>query len=138
MLFRSSLDWLNQEDATASVWKGYFNVSPRSSLFAHQEGAFSGCYQVRSLGMAFMKNYTNKEIKLNRTAASFNNFFKYWWEYKIPRIILVFKCLSLSNNNECLQQQQQQLYLYPTLIYMHETKKLERNMERVQATHNSH
>ena len=102
LLFRSSLDWLNQEDATASVWKGYFNVSPRSSLFAHQEGAFSGCYQVRSLGMAFMKNYTNKEIKLNRTAASFNNFFKYWWEYKIPRIILVFNvCLCRITMNVC-------------------------------------
>ena len=102
LLFRSSLDWLNQEDATASVWKGYFNVSPRSSLFAHQEGAFSGCYQVTSLGMAFMKNYTNKEIKLNRTAASFNNFFKYWWEYKIQRIILVFNvCLCRITMNVC-------------------------------------
>ena len=32
--------------------------------------------------MAFMKNYTNKQIKLKWTAASFNNFFKYWREYK--------------------------------------------------------
>ena len=32
--------------------------------------------------ISFMKNYTNKQIKLKRTAASFNNFFKYWREYK--------------------------------------------------------
>ena len=49
LLFRSSLDWFNQEDATASVWKGSFNVSPRSSLLAHQEGPFSRCYWVTSL-----------------------------------------------------------------------------------------
>ena len=49
LLFQSSLDWFNQEDATASVWKGCFNVSPRSSLLAHQEGPFSGCYWVTSL-----------------------------------------------------------------------------------------
>ena len=49
LLFRSFLDWFNQEDAAASVWKGYFNVSPRSSLLAHQEGPFSGCYWVTSL-----------------------------------------------------------------------------------------
>ena len=29
LLFRSSLDWFNQEDATASVWKWCFNVSLR-------------------------------------------------------------------------------------------------------------
>ena len=49
LLFRSFLDLFNQEDAAASVWKGYFNVSPRSSLLAHQEGPFSGCYWVTSL-----------------------------------------------------------------------------------------
>ena len=32
--------------------------------------------------MAFMKNYTNEKIKLKWTAAQFNNFFKYWREYK--------------------------------------------------------
>ena len=36
LLFRSSLGWFNQEDAAASVWNGCFNVSPRSSLLAHQ------------------------------------------------------------------------------------------------------
>ena len=41
--------WFNQEDATASIWKGCFNVSPRSSLLAHQEGPFSGCCWVTSL-----------------------------------------------------------------------------------------
>ena len=49
LLFRSSLDWFNQEDATASVWKWCFNVSPRSSLLANREGPFSGCYWVTSL-----------------------------------------------------------------------------------------
>ena len=80
-------DWLNQEDATASVWKGYFNVSPRSSLLAHQKGPFSGCYWVTSLEWPRIewhswRNYTNKQIKLKWTAAPFNNFFKYWREYK--------------------------------------------------------
>ena len=50
VLFRSSLDWFNQEDATASVWKWCFNVWPPSSLFANWEGPFSGCYWVTSLG----------------------------------------------------------------------------------------
>ena len=48
------------------------------------------------------------------------------------------KCLSLSNNNECLQeQQQQQLYLYPAIPYidLHDTKKLDKiiYIESVQA-----
>ena len=86
-LFRSSLDLFNQEDATASVWKGCFNVSPWSSLLAHQEGPFSGCYWVTSLKCPRIewhswRNYTNKQIKLKWTAAPFNNFFKYWREYK--------------------------------------------------------
>ena len=38
LLLRSSLDWFNQEDVTASVWKLCFNVSPRSSLLANREG----------------------------------------------------------------------------------------------------
>ena len=87
LLFRSSLDWFNQEDATASVWKGCFNVSPRSSLLAHQEGPFSGCYWVTSLEWPRIewhswRNYTNTQVKLKWTAAPFNNFFKYWREYK--------------------------------------------------------
>ena len=49
LLFRSSLNWFNQEDATASVWKWCFNVSPRSSLLVNREGPFSGCYSVTSL-----------------------------------------------------------------------------------------
>ena len=49
LVFRSSPDWLNQEDATASVWKWCFNVSPRSSLLAHGDGPFTGCYWVTSL-----------------------------------------------------------------------------------------
>ena len=49
----------------------------------------------------------------------------------------------LSNNNECLQQQQQQqqqLYLYPAVPYidLHDTKKLDKYIERVQAAHNNH
>ena len=49
LFFPSSLDWFNQEDATASVWKGCFNVSPRSSLLVHQEGPFRWCYRVTTL-----------------------------------------------------------------------------------------
>ena len=41
LLFRSSLDWFNQEDATASVWKWCFNVSPRSSLLVYMEKVLS-------------------------------------------------------------------------------------------------
>ena len=48
-LFRSSLDWFNQEDATASLWKWCFNVLPGSSLLANRDGPFSGCYWVTSL-----------------------------------------------------------------------------------------
>ena len=68
--------------------KGMFfkNVSPRSSLLAHREGPFSGCYWVTSLEWPRIewhswRNYTNKQIKLKWTAAPFNNFFKYWQEY---------------------------------------------------------
>ena len=46
--YRSSLNWFNQEDVTASVWK-CFNFSPRSSLLVNREGPFSGCYWVTSL-----------------------------------------------------------------------------------------
>ena len=49
LLFRSSLDWFIQEDATASVWRGCFNISPRPSLLAHQQGPSSGCCWVTSL-----------------------------------------------------------------------------------------
>ena len=67
LLFRSFLDWFNQENATASVWKWSFNVSPRSSLLANREGPFSGCYWVNIPwmapdGMAFKKNETNKQM----------------------------------------------------------------------------
>ena len=102
LLLRSSLDWLNQEDATASVWKGCFNASPRSSLLAHQEGPFSGCYWVTSLEWPQIqwhswRNYTNKQIKLKWTAAPFNNFFKYWREYKkIENHQCTFTCNSLA------------------------------------------
>ena len=43
LVFRSSPDWFNQEDATASVRKWCFNVSPWSSLLAHRDGPFTGC-----------------------------------------------------------------------------------------------
>ena len=41
--------------------------------------------------------------------------------------------------NECLQQQQQ-LYLYPAAPYidLHDTKKIDKYIERVQAAHNNH
>ena len=73
--------------STASVWKGCFIVSLRSSLLAHQEGPFSGCYWVTSLEWPWIewhswRDNTNKQIKLKWTAAPFNNFFKYWREYK--------------------------------------------------------
>ena len=45
----------------------------------------------------------------------------------------------MSVNVECLQQQQQ-LYLYPAVPYidLHDTKKLDNYIERVQATHSNH
>ena len=45
----------------------------------------------------------------------------------------------MSVNVECLQQQQQ-LYLYPAVpcIDLHDTKKLDENIERVQAADNNH
>ena len=49
--------------------------------------------------------------------------------------------MSLANNNEWLQQQQQQqLYLYPAVSYidLHDTKKWDKYIERVQAVHNNH
>ena len=44
----------------------------------------------------------------------------------------------MSVNVECLQQQQQ-LYLYPAVPYidLHDTKKLDKYIERVQAAHNN-
>ena len=45
----------------------------------------------------------------------------------------------MSVNVESLQQQQQ-LYLYPAVSYidLHDTKKLDKYVERVQAAHNNH
>ena len=60
LLFWSSLDWFNQEDATASVWKWCFNVSPRSSLLAHGEGLFSGCYWVTSIEWPRIEWYSRR------------------------------------------------------------------------------
>ena len=99
---------------------------------AHQEDRLSNIPWMAPDRMAFVKNYTKKQIKLKWTAAPFNNFFKYWRENKT--------CLSLSNDNECLQkQQQQQLYLYSAVPYidLHDTKKLDKNIERVQAALNN-
>ena len=57
------------------------------------------------------------------------------WEYKIQRIILVFNvCLCRITMNATTTT----TTLFVPYIDLHETKKLERNMERVQATHNSH
>ena len=76
-LFRSSLDWFNQEDATASTWKWYFNVSPLSeSRWSFQWMLLSNIPWMAPGGMAFKKNYTNKQIKLKWTAALSINFFK--------------------------------------------------------------
>ena len=43
-------------------------------------------------------------------------------------------------NVECLQQQQRQLYLHPAVPYidLHDTKKLDKCIERVQAVHDNH
>ena len=35
-------------------------------------------------------------------------------------------------------QQQQQVYLCPTLTNLHDTKKLDKNIDGVQASHNNH
>ena len=122
-----------------------FNFSPRSSLLANREGPFSGCYWVTSLewpqmewhsigpeqlmkliidchqlifrssifidcsGPAFKKNYTNKQKKVKWTAAPSN---------KILAGIIEnypYGNVSLSNNNECLQQQQEQQLYFSTL-----------------------
>ena len=67
LLFGSPLDWFNQEDATASVWKRCFHVLPRSSLLANGESPFSGSYWVTSLEWPRMEC---------PTAAPPDNFFK--------------------------------------------------------------
>ena len=119
LLFRSSLDWFNQEDATASVWKWCFNVSPRSSLLAHREGPFSGCYWVTSLEWPRMEwiTQTSKENS-NEPMPHLTTFQNIGGN---NRKLSIRQCLSLSNNNECLQQQHCRtttLLQYPTLIYM--------------------
>ena len=67
LLFGSPLDWFNQKDATASVWKRCFHVLPRSSLLANGESPFSGSYWVTSLEWPRMEC---------PTAAPSDNFFK--------------------------------------------------------------
>ena len=106
-----------------------------SSLLVHQEGPFSGCYWVISLEWPWIKWHSWRIAnKLKWTAASFNNFFKHWREYKKKGIIHVCNvCLCRILNNECLQQQQ--LYFYPTLIYMKQKNWIK---ILVQATHNNH
>ena len=88
LLFRSSLDWFNQEDAAASVWKRVFycfaSIKPLSaSRRSFQQMLLSNVPWMAPDRMALMKNYTNKQIKLKWTAAPFNNFFKYWQEWMI-------------------------------------------------------
>ena len=119
LLFRSSLDWFNQEDATASVWKWCFNVSPRSTLLANREGQWmllSNIPWMAPDGMAFKKNYTNKQIKLKWTAAPSKNFFKILVgiikNYPYGNVCL---CRIIMTNNECLQQQQEQQLYFSTL-----------------------
>ena len=78
----------------------------------------------------------HEQANKTQTAAPFNNFFKYWREYKKQRIIHVCNVY-----NECLQQQQQQLLnLYPAVPYidLHDTKNFDKYIERVQAAHNNH
>ena len=144
LLLRSSLDWLNQEDATASVWKGCFNVSPRSSLLAHQEGPFSGCYWVTSLEWPRIewhswRNYTNKQVKLKWTAAPFNNFFKYWREYKKIENHPCVQCLLMSNACSNNNNSTTTTLFVPscTLHWFTCTQKLDKYIERVQAAHNN-
>ena len=95
LLFGSPLDWFNQEDVTASVWKRCFHVLPRSSLLANGESPFSGSYWVTSLEWPRMEC---------PTAAPSDNFFKI-----LAGIIenYPYGNVCLSNNSECLQQQQQ-------------------------------
>ena len=51
----------------------------------------------------------------------------------------VCPCRIITDNNEYLKQQQQ-LYLYPAEPYidLHDTKKLDEDIERVQAAHINH
>ena len=72
LLFGSPLDWFNQKDATASVWKRCFHVLPRSSLLADGESPFSGSYWVTSLEWPRME-CPRMECP---TAAPSDNFFK--------------------------------------------------------------
>ena len=137
LLFRSSLDWFNQEDATASVWKGCFNVSPRSSLLAHQEGPFSGCYWVTSLEWPRIewhswritrtsKQNSNEPLPLLTTLSNIGG------NIKKKRIILVCNvCLCRTIVNACNNN------FICTLHWFTWYKKIRKNMERVQATQNS-
>ena len=67
-------------------------------------------------GMAFKKNYTNKQIKLKWTAAPSKNFFKILVgiikNYPYSNVCL---CRIIMTNNECLQQQQEQQLYFSTL-----------------------
>ena len=79
------------EDATVSIWKGCFDVSP---FYARISASWRSFQQMllnnipwKALDrMTFMRNYTNTKIKLKCTAAPFHNFFKrltfskYWRE----------------------------------------------------------
>ena len=75
LLFGSPLDWFNQKDATASVWKRCFHVLPRSSLLANGESPFSGSYWVTSLEWPRMECPTAAPPLPHLTTFS-----KYWRE----------------------------------------------------------
>ena len=91
----------------------------RSTLLANREGPFSGCYWVTSLEWPRMEwiTQTSKENS-NEPMPHLTTFQNIGGN---NRKLSIRQCLSLSNNNECLQQQHCRtttLLQYPTLIYM--------------------
>ena len=117
-------DWFNQEDATASVWKWCFNVSPRSTLLANREGQWmllSNIPWMAPDGMAFKKNYTNKQTKLKWTPAPFDNFFKILAgiieNYPYGNVCLCRKIMNACNNSK------NNNFISVPYIDLHDTKK---------------
>ena len=87
-------------------------------------------------GMAFKKNYTNKQAKLKWTPAPFNNFFKILAgiieNYPYGNVCLCPIIMNACNNNKINN------FISVLYIDLHDTKKIVINMERVQGTHNNH
>ena len=88
--------------------------------------------------MAFKKNYTNKQIKLKWTACPSNNFFKILARiienYPYGNVCLCRIIMNACNNNNNNNKN----FISIPYIDLHDTKKIEKNVERVQGAHNNH